>query len=357
MLSFRGGDLSNFDSLNFPYSSTMKSCIQDSVYHAEGDVWTHINMVADQIKLRNGLDQAQLLTTLYHDVHKPLTRTEEIVDGRIKVSHPNHSRLGAQEAWFDMWQQGGIDLKTRLEVYWRCKWHQRVFHMWTQPDMLRSALTYAVVGNWNELIEFAHCDNLGRICPNPQEATDALDLLTEWLDENNVVNLRMNEYSWRTYFEKLDRSPLYVDRSPTGSHVVILSGLPGSGKNTYCQKWWADQPIINLDEIRKIMGVKWNDNQGKVIQLAKEQARIFLRDKISFVWNATNITFNMRQQLISLFRQYDAYVSIKAFDVDKIKLLKQNKNRENMVPEDIIIKLAKKWEPPSLLEAHSVEWV
>ena len=352
-MKYYNGQLLDFDSLNFPYEKSMRDCIQDSVYHAEGDVWTHTKMVANCVDKT----ETQLLTALYHDVHKPLTRTEINVDERVKVSHPNHSRLGAMEAWYDMWRHGGIDLQTRLSVYWMCRWHQKVFHMWSQTDMLKNALMYASVSDWSNLIKFAQADNMGRICPNQQEAIDSLELLTEWLEENNINNWEWDEYSRLSYFEKVDRSPFYKDQKTTGSYVILLSGLPGSGKDTYCNDILNGVPVISLDNIRKSMKVSWNDDQGKVIQYAKECAREYLRKKHPFIWNSTNITKHIRQQIIGLFRQYDAYVDIRSFDINMAELLKQNRNRENMVPENVILNLSKKWEPPSLLEAHRLEWI
>ena len=40
-------------------------------------------------------------------------------------------------------------------------------------------------------------------------------------------------------------------------------------------------------------------------QVAKEQARKYLRAKQSFIWNATNLTEQMRSKLISLFEDYE----------------------------------------------------
>lgn len=342
----------------FPYAKAMSECIQDPIYHAEGDVWKHTLMVINSIVYACGCFSNLIPTALYHDVHKPKTRTESFIDGRTKVSHPNHSRLGAQEAWFDMWDQGWGDLPTKLKIYWECMWHQKVFHMWTQPDMIRSALTYNMLGNWHDLITFAFHDNWGRICPNQKETDDALILLDEWLSDEGILNHNWDEYSRMEYFENENRSHLYKSQPTQGSNVVLLSGLPGAGKDTYVKsKYLGDIPIISLDDLRKQMKISWNDNQGQLIQAAKEQARVYLRDNKPFVWNSTNITRNMRQQLISLFRQYDAHITIESFYIDKLTLLKQNKNRENSVPESVIMNLSKKWEPPSLLEAHRLKWI
>ncbi|WP_163078897.1 AAA family ATPase, partial [Acinetobacter baumannii] len=57
------------------------------------------------------------------------------------------------------------------------------------------------------------------------------------------------------------------------------------------------------------------DANGWIAQLAKEQARINLREHKPFVWNATNITKQMRNQLIALFYRYQAKVTLVYIEV------------------------------------------
>lgn len=341
----------------FPYVDAMRNCIQDSVHHAEGDVWTHTRMVMDA--LAQPEDRILRLTTLYHDVHKPQTRVEEYdpEQSRVVVRHPHHARLGAATAWYDLWL-AGEDTETRLAVYWLCMWHQKVFHMWSYADMLRAALSFACVGSWAKLIDFALADNAGRHCANPQQAVDNLSLLSEWLHEHDI-----REGYWRHdwdrlfYFEKIGRTPLYPAQQPQGSRVVILCGLPGVGKDTHCNAALSELPIVSLDAIRGELQIDPADNQGRVIQAAFEQARVFLREKKSFVWNAQCINRLSRGKIIQLCRDYDAHVTIHAFDADIKTIIRQNNQRSRQVPLGVIMASARKWEPPSLLEAHQVEWV
>jgi predicted kinase len=86
----------------------------------------------------------------------------------------------------------------------------------------------------------------------------------------------------------------------------MLSGLPGAGKNTFVYTHYNDWQVIDLDDIRREHKIVPTDKSGngKVIQIAKEQARVCLRQKKNFVWNATNITRSIRDQLIDLFTTY-----------------------------------------------------
>ncbi|UYQ92224.1 AAA family ATPase [Chitinophaga horti] len=140
--------------------------------------------------------------------------------------------------------------------------------------------------------------------------------------------------------------------------VILMSGLPGAGKDTFIKKHYPDLPVISLDDIREQLNVQATDKSGngQAIQAAKEQARVYLRKKQPFVWNATNTTRQMRAQLISLFLTYKAAVKIVYLEVPYRKLLAQNKNREAVVPAPAIEKLVRKLEVPALWEAHEVEY-
>ena len=138
---------------------------------------------------------------------------------------------------------------------------------------------------------------------------------------------------------------------------LILLGLPGAGKDTYIQRHYKQLPVISLDHIRQTMKISPTDKSGNgvVIQAAKEQARIYLREKKSFVWNATNITRQMREQLISLFTTYEAAVTIVYVEVPAAKLLQQNRQREEVVPAAAMERLIGKLEVPTSAEAHELK--
>jgi predicted kinase len=92
------------------------------------------------------------------------------------------------------------------------------------------------------------------------------------------------------------------------------------------------------------------------VQEAKELARIYLRKQTGFIWNATNTTRQMRQQLVDLFTTYKARVKIVYVEVPYTHLHRQNKSREAAVPGAVLDRLIGKLEVPALWEAHKVEY-
>lgn len=76
----------------------MRDCPQDAIFHAEGDVWTHVGMVCQALasfeEFRTLPDmerQFLFAAALLHDVAKPLCTRHE--DGRI--TSRGHSQRGA----------------------------------------------------------------------------------------------------------------------------------------------------------------------------------------------------------------------------------------------------------------------
>jgi predicted kinase len=137
-----------------------------------------------------------------------------------------------------------------------------------------------------------------------------------------------------------------------------MSGLPGAGKDTFVHTHYNNWPVISLDDIRRELKIAATDKSGngEVIQLAKERARGFLRSKKNFIWNATNITKQMREQLIALFTTYKAFVYIVYVEVPYRKLHHQNQSRDTAIPSSTIEKLVSRLEVPVRSEAHEVEY-
>jgi predicted kinase len=141
--------------------------------------------------------------------------------------------------------------------------------------------------------------------------------------------------------------------------VILLSGLPGAGKDNHVFHNYKDWPVINLDEIRRENKIAPTDKSGngKVIQMAKEQARVYLRKGQDFVWNATNITKQMREQLVVLFVTYKANITILYIEVPYQQLHLQNTNREAALPYNAVDRLVARLQVPSPLEAHEVRYI
>ena len=91
------------------WAKAMQACPQDPVYHAEGDVWTHTQMVVEALMaapdwqtLPADTRRVLLVAALLHDVGKP--RTTEHLPGN-RISSPGHARLGERTAREILWEE------------------------------------------------------------------------------------------------------------------------------------------------------------------------------------------------------------------------------------------------------------
>jgi predicted kinase len=146
----------------------------------------------------------------------------------------------------------------------------------------------------------------------------------------------------------------YVPREGHRCTVTLMSGLPGAGKDTWLSQNRPGLPVVALDAIRDELDVTAVDNQGEVIQLAREQSRVHLRAGRNFAFNATNVTRQMRRRWIQLFEDYGARIQIVYVEPPLQTILSQNRRRANPVPETVVLRLLEKLEPPTIAECHDV---
>ena len=94
-----------------------------------------------------------------------------------------------------------------------------------------------------------------------------------------------------------------------------------------------------------------------MIQLATERSREHLRAGQPFAFNATNLMRQTRSRWIGLFTDYNVKLELIYVEPEMRKILKQNRDRIDHVPESVVHKLASKVEPPNWLEGHQILFV
>ena len=74
------------------------------------------------------------------------------------------------------------------------------------------------------------------------------------------------------------------------------------------------------------------------------------------MWNATNLSRDLRAQLIDLLTAYRAQVRIVYVETLPEALFRQNRERSNPVPAAAIERMLDRWQVPSPIEAQEVEY-
>lgn len=347
----------------FDWVRVMKEIPQDSIHHAEGNVDVHTRMVlaaleGDVAYQHLSPQDKEILwaSALLHDVEKRSTTvTEE--DGRI--TSKGHARKGAQTARLILYRDIPTPFSIREQIFGLVKHHSLPLWLLEKRDPLKTVITASLEVNTEWLALLARADVLGRTCHDKADLLYRIDCFAEFCKEHACWGTSRPFASGHArlhYLQKEDAYPDYVPFDHPEPKVVLMSGLPGAGKDTYIRKHFSDLPVISLDDIRQEHGTAATDKTGNghAIQAAKEKAKEYLRNKKNFVWNATNITRQMRSQLIDLFLTYKAEVQIVYVEVSYAKLHPQNKSREAAIPASALEKLVRKMEVPTLWEAQEV---
>lgn len=335
----------------------MKTCPQDPIWHAEGDVYIHTQMVTDQLlnfpeyeKLSSKEQYILLMTAIMHDIGKPLcTQTAE--NGRIIA--PRHARLSEKMARQLLWN---LDFDLRETICAYVRWHGWPLWGYQKYNPNANVIKTSLSVNNHHLGLFAKADVLGRIGEDLDDLQDRIDdfqLLCEEFDCWEQPFQFHNEHSQFRFFYKNDEYPaqLYDDTEFT---VYILSGLPGSGKDTYAAQ--LDLPMISLDDIRALLKIKFTDKkgQGKVAQHAYTLAKRYAAKKQSFVWNSTNLTKDMRARIIHSLSVYNPRFEIIYLETSYENTLKR---RRETIKRQKLEGMFRILEMPQRSEAHKVTYI
>jgi predicted kinase len=349
----------------FAWLRALDGVPQDAAYHAEGDVLVHTRMVTECMlgldgwrRLAGAQRQHLFAASLLHDVGKPAC-TIVAADGRITTD--GHARRGEQLARRFLWLgEAPPPCSVREQITALVRLHGLPLQFIEQADPLRAIIEASQRVRLDHVALLAEADVRGRICADQQALLDRVALFREYCQEQGCYTAPRafaSEYSRFAYLHSAHSDPEYVAYDDTDCEVVVMSGLPGAGKDTWIRQNLPDWPVISLDAVRRELGIDPGGEQGRVVQVARERARVLLRQHRSFIWNATNVTHVMRQSVVDLALAYHARTRIIYIESPFATIVRRNRARQAHVPEEILSRLLKKLEPPQVREAHRVEWI
>ena len=354
--------------------SEMKLTPQNPAYHGEGDVYTHTQMVCRVLAGDPGfhrLNERQktelFLAALLHDIGKVRTTKQE--DGNW-VS-PHHSDTGSRIVREFLWRdcemcgrQEQVSFRETVCALVRC--HMLPVHLLEYDEAERWAREIAAIGElaadftWELLCMLTKADMRGRIADDIEEGLSQLELAEVIAEDAGCLSgpcFFGSSYTKRAYLSGRNVQPQQELFDDTWGEVILLCGLPGTGKDTWCRANYPCYPVVSLDDIRRKLQVRPTENQGRVIQAAQESAREYLRKKEPFIWNATNLTKDTRRKMVSLFERYGARVRIVYLETDWNTRVERNLGRKDAVPEAVAERMLRNMVLPTAEEAQVVEWV
>ncbi len=366
---------------DFPLLYELEKTPQDAIWHAEGNVAIHTNMVMGEAqKMLQDTGENRLvfvLGALFHDIGKSLCTREYESNGMIRIGSANHAKIGADYLTPIISRLGLVqELTDRILNIVRYHHHPRKIYRSSNDQVLWE---FVQIPNYKEVLMFEKMDLAGRRYSGTSEELEIVDLVStlidEKLQESNIPLMLEDECASlsgerKTFvyqktmkfltdgicshpWEALSKAMNTPDEYP---RVTLLCGAPRSGKTTY-RNQHNDCTVICLDDLRVQMTGKKDcfKRDGQVVQEAYKQYKAALANKENIIWDSTNTTALLREKVLSTGESYGAQTGIACFIVDPNEVHKRNKKSEEQVPSSVVDKFFRNWEQPTLKEAHWIE--
>ena len=356
-----------------PIFSAMACTEQNPEYHGEIDVFSHTKAVCEALvrdgEYQKGSEREKtvlFLAALFHDIGK--IKCTVLEDGVYRS--PNHAKTGSvmtrEILWRDFGLCGSRDAQQiREAVCQLIRYHSYPPFAMNDANSERKLLRMAANGELTKdfsvsaLCALERADIIGRISKDTEESLEKIAYCKMLAEEAGCAEKPFpfaDDFSKRAYFKEKTEWKNQAMFNDAWGEVILLSGLPGTGKDTWIAKNHPELPVVSLDEIRKKLGISPTEKQGAVVAAGYEEARSYLRKQQPFIWNATNITAQVRTAQISLFEQYGAAVKTVFLETEWEEELRRNAERKAKVPVSAIERMLSKLEMPERFESESVVW-
>jgi predicted kinase len=136
--------------------------------------------------------------------------------------------------------------------------------------------------------------------------------------------------------------------------IIVLVGLPGSGKSTWAAQ--QDAGVLSSDAVRVLLTGS-ADNQN-VNSLVFETLRFLLQMRVQAgaqvtIIDATSLTGRERRAWVRFARSLGCSAEAVFFDTPTKTCKARNQARARVVPDDVMLRFAGRLTPPTLKEGFT----
>lgn len=359
--------------LNFPeYAKEMQSCTHHydeqnlNVYHLEGDIWTHTNMVLMQVRDMNVPThrfKVAAISALLHDIGKPAAAEYKHETKRKRfIGHEGLSTVIAIEVLEKMANDGIVSNEEAIEILKVVNLHSALF------DVVKEGADQSKL-----ISKFRYQKELFKYVQIQSEA----DSNGRYYDEE-VVNTpgHHKEMPQEVFNEIYDCIAPEREQAPTIGNptCTLLIGAPLSGKSTFLQNATVGAVIVSRDDILVGYGLQnnlgatyseiWHNlsdaDQKNIDVMTQTKFQTAVKSGMNIVIDMTNMSMKSRNRWIgNLPRNYvkKAVVVLTSYK----ELLARNEIRANEtgknIPEYVIKNMAKSFAMPMYNEFDTIEYL
>lgn len=136
------------------------------------------------------------------------------------------------------------------------------------------------------------------------------------------------------------------------SKLIILSGMPASGKSTYAESLKESYVVLSSDKIRKeLLGDEKNQIANDLVfKTLYKRANDLLRNKFNVVIDSTAINKFERKRMLENFKEQEVEKVCVFIETDFEECVKRDKQRDRVVGEDVLKLYFERVEKPTLEE-------
>lgn len=328
---------------------SMRKCdhnISDEVvspYHAEGDIFTHTIMVYRNVLGMENRTVELELAALLHDIGKPSTRHKKA--NKAHYSFTDHELVSTHMA-VDILKDYEKDFNTKINIpliLSGINFHQDIIKLGTidesgsfsleQEEMIYLNHKFGDLELYSFMLDLSYADAKGRICFD----SDLIEKRFEFL------------------YNYIPVMP-FVGNKDERPKAIMISGAPGSGKSTVCEKLLKEGDFVYLSADSILMENYPDTPYGMVFTLKKRDKAIIeldrrldkaISERKNILIDGTNIDMLARTRRLAKIP--DKYYYKEGINVvaSLNTLLKRNKKRKEElrdIPEDVIISQANSFE-------------